>query len=196
VDYGSRLRALCRLNMIGLYFTAEKQEALLRGDTSNAVVDRNFVYGLQVIGVHICGVPEETPFMVLLQERYVKMALESLSQLEKTNQERTKVQALVVAMHSGIHAGFQAMAQLFILKACEIIEQAQLRFLPKYGPPPKLSDQVREDVSVLSQVIYMENYFFLALNGSVPVKTARIEKEFRLDLEVRAIQRFLVVGLR
>ena len=193
---GSRLRSLCRLSTIGLYFTAEKQEALLRGDTSNAVVNRNFVYGLQVIGLQIYGVPEKTPFMIQLQLRYVQMAMESLAQLEKTNQERTKVQALVSATHAGILAGFPSIAQLYLLRACKTMEDAKLRFLPEYGPPAELSDQVREDVSVLSQVIYLENYIFLTLGGAAPLKTVRIEKEFRSDLQVRTIWRFPDVGLR
>jgi hypothetical protein len=187
VNCGSRLRALCRLSTIGLYFTAEKQEALLRGDTSNAVVDRHFVYALQAFGVHVCEAPELTPFVVRLQARYVQMTLETSVQLNRTNQERTKVQALVSGTHASILVGFKAIAQLYLHRAYKIIEKANLRFLPEYGPPAKLSDQVREDISVLSQVIYLDNYLYLMLDGSAPVRTAEIEREFMLDLEVREI---------
>ena len=183
----SRLRALCRLNTLGLYFTRDKQEAILRGDLTNAVVDQHFVYGLQVVGVHICGVPEGAPAMIHMQARYVQMAWESFLRLSKTDQERTKAQALVLIVHGSIMVGFKATAQLHLLKASEIIEKARFQFLPEYGPPPQLSDQVREAISVLSQVIYLENYLYLTMDGSVPVKTARIEREFRSDLQVRVI---------
>jgi len=42
---------------------------------------------------------------------------------------------------------------------------------------------------VLSQAIYLENYFYLALDGPLPVKPARIEREFRQDFHVRVICR-------
>lgn len=173
----------------------EKQEALFRGDISNTVVDRHFVYALQAFGVHASGAPEETPAMVLLQARYIQMTLESLVQLNETTQERTKAQALTSATHAAILVGFPVMAQLHIMKACKIIEKAKLRFLPEYGPPAELSDQVREEVSILSQLIYLENYLYLALGGSAPAGSAGIEWEFRMDLQVRAVQYFLAVGL-
>ena len=185
--FGSRLRALFRLNTLGLYFTTEKQEALLRGDVSNAVVDRHFVYTLQVLGVHVCGAPEETPTMIVLQARYVQMSWESFIQLMETNQERTKAQALVLAVYTSLIVGFPTAAQMYLLKACKLIDKAKLRFLPEYGPPAELSDHVREEVSVLSQAIYLENYLYLTLGGSTPMRTAGIEREFRLDIPVRVI---------
>lgn len=190
----SRLRALCRLNRLGLHFTMEKQEALFRGDISNAVVDRHFVYALQMHGVFVYGAPEETPTMVRLQARYVQMAVESQTHLNKTNQERAKAQALVSSVHICIASGFQTVAQLYLLKACKLIEKAKLRFFAEYGPPAELSDQVREEVSVLSQLIYLENYLFLTLGGTAPVRTAEIEKEFRVDLQVSTISYFLMGG--
>lgn len=183
----SRLRALCRLSRVGLYFTTEKQEALLHGDISNTIVHRNFVYGLQIFGVHVCGVPDRTPFMVQLQAGYVRMAFESLVQLNETDQERTKVQALVAATHASTMAGFVAGAQLYLLSACEIVKKAKLQLLPGDDPSYMSPDQVREYVSALSQLIYLENYFYLTSDGPEPMRTAGIEREFRLDLEVRAI---------
>ena len=185
--FDSRLRVLCRLSRLGLYFTGEKREALLRGDISNTVVDRHFVYAMQVVGMFVCGAPEETPVMIRLQASYMQTALESLTQLNETDGTRTKVQALVSATHAYIIAGFMAAAQLHLLRACKIIDKAKLRFLPEYGHPAELSDRVREDVSVLSQVIYLENYSYLTLGGFEPVRTAGLEREFRLDLQVRAI---------
>jgi hypothetical protein len=184
---GSRLNALRQLARLGLYFTIEKQEALYRGDISNTVVNRHFVYALQAFGVHACGAPGLTPSVVLLQARYVQMILETLAQLNRTNQERTKVQALVSGIHGAILVGFKSIAQLYLLRAYKIIEKANLRFLPEYGPPAKLSDQVREDISVLSQIIYLDNYLYLMLDGSAPVRTVGIEREFQSDLEVRAL---------
>ena len=189
----SRLKGLCQLSKLGLYFTQEKQEAILRGDTSNSVVHRNFVDGAQVMGMYFCA-PEETPAMIRLQAIYVQRAWESLIHLSQTNGEREKAQALVRVAHSATILGFSTGAQLYLAKVCKIIEKVKLRFLPEYGLPAEFSEQVREEASVLSQAIYLENYFYLALGASAPVKTVRIEKEFRFDLQVTTIRRFFITG--
>ena len=190
---GSRLRALRRLNKLGLYFTQEKREAILHGDTSNSAVNRYFVDALQAIGMYLCEAPEQTPAMVRLQAKYSQRAWESLIHLKQTDQERAKVQALLLVAHSFIMLGFTAGAQLYFVKAYKIIEE-ELRFLPEYGPPAEFSEQVHEEASVLSEAIYLENYLYLALGGPAPVKTVRIEREFRFDLPVRTIRYLFAVG--
>ena len=172
---------------MGLYFTTAKQEAILRGDISNTVVDRHFVYGFQAIGVHFRGVPKATPAMIRLQARYLQLTLESLFRLNETKQERAKAQALMLAIHAAVITGFTALAQYYLVKACKIIEKANFQFLPEHGPPAELSEPVREELSTLCQAIYLENHFYLVLGGAGPVMTARIEREFRSELQVRAI---------
>ena len=56
--------------------------------------------------------------------------------------------------------------------------------------------QVREDGVVLFQVINVEDYLYLAVGGSVPVMTARIETEVPMDLPVKIVRRALVVSTR
>ena len=183
------------MNKLGLYFRAEKRQALLRGDTSNTVVNRYFIYGFQAIGMHLCGAPGESPVMVKLQARYAQMALESLVEIQRTNDRRLEAQALVLFVHALVIMGFTASAPLYLLKTCEAINRADLRFLPTCGRPTELSEQVREDAAVLSQAIYLENYFYLTSGGPAPAMTKRIEREFRLDLKVRIIRWFSAAGL-
>ena len=73
----------------------------------------------------------------------------------------------------------------YIQKACEAINTAGLRFIPTHGQPPEFSERLHERFSVLSQIIYFENYLFLACGGAEPTMTARIEEEFRYQLPVR-----------
>ena len=174
------------MNKLGVYFGKEKLEALFRGDISNAVVDRFFVHGLQATGLYLCGTQEERPGMVRLQARYTQMAWESLVDIHRTNNHILKAQGLVLYIHILIILGFTTRAQLYLSKICRTIDRAKLQFLPAYGRPAGLSEQVREDAAVLSQAIYLDNYFYLTLTGST-LMTTRIEKEFRLDLEVRTI---------
>ena len=133
--------------------------------------------------------------MVRLEARYTQTAWESLIKLTQTNQERVKAQALVLVAHSFVILGLDALAQLYLLKACKIIEREKLQFLPGHGRPVKFSEQVREETSVLSCAIYLENYCHLALGGSSPTNTVRIEREFRFELQVRNVHQFFDVGL-
>ena len=123
--------------------------------------------------------------MLRLLARYSQFAWETLIEVQKINDKKLIAQALLLLLHALVISGFTATAPLYLLRMCEAINKANLRFLPVYGRPPELSDEVREDVTVLSQAIYLENYFYLALGEPAPVMTARIEKEFRLELEVR-----------
>ena len=175
------------MNQLGLYFRKEKLEALVHGDISNTVVNRHFVYGLQAIGTHFCGTPEVTPTMLRLQARYTRMAWESIFEIYGTYDNKLKVQVLILFVHGLIIMGFTMGSQFYLSKLCKIIHEAKLQFLPVYGRPPRLSEQVREDAAVLSQAIYLDNYFCLALTEST-LMTARIEEEFRLDLEVRTVR--------
>ena len=185
--YVRRLGSLRRLNKLGAYFTAEKQDALFRGDTSNAVVNRYFVYGSQAIGTHLCGALDESPTMARLLAVHGQKAWETLIEIQKLNDRRLFAQGLLFFVYSLIIMGWPLNSQFYLLKVCEFIDKGNLRFLPAYGRSPELSEQVREDAAVLSQTIYLENYFYLALGGLAPTKTTKIEREFRRDFQVRTI---------
>jgi len=182
------------MSKLGVHFGPEKREALIRGDISNAVVNRYFVYSFQAIGMHLSGDPDESPAMVRLRAVYGQKAWESLIEIYRTDSQKLKAQGLLFFVHSLILMGFPAGAQLYLLKVCELINAGNLQFLPVYGHPPELSDQVREDAAVLSQAVYLENYFYLVLGGPEPMRTARIEEEFRQDFQVRIICYRLEVG--
>jgi len=176
------------MNKLGLYLGPKKQEALLRGDTSNAMVNRYFVYSFQAIGMHLCGAPDESPAMIQLQARYVQKAFESLIEIYKTGDQKLKAQGLLSFVHALIIMGFMNGAQLYLSKLCKLIDDANLQFLPVYGRPPELSEQVREDAVVLSQGIYLVNYLHLILGHPAPGMVARIEREFRTDFQVRIVR--------
>jgi len=133
--------------------------------------------------------------MVRLQAKYSQKGWETLIEIYKTDDQKLKAQGVLVLVYILVITGFAAGPPFYLSKVCELIDGANLRFLPVYGRPPELSEQVREDAAVLSQAIYVENYLYLALGGSAPVMTARIEKEFRMDLQVRILRSIVVVGL-
>lgn len=195
--FSSRLRALSQLSELGLYLTTEKRENILYGNMSGAVVHRHFVYALQAAGGYLRRAPENTSAMADSQAICDQMTWESLIALNETGQHRAKAQALVLVVHKFVLLGFTQSAKSFILKLCEIINNAQLRFLPDDTSLVELPEQIREDASVLSQAIYLENYSYLALDGSATAMTRRIEGEFRSNLRVRTFHAFffLVPGI-
>jgi len=126
--------------------------------------------------------------MVKLQARHSQKAWETLVEIFKTDDQELKAQGVLALVYLLVIIGFAAGPPLYLWKVCKLIDGANLRFLPVYGRPAELSEQVREDAAVLSQTIYMENYLHLALGGSALVMTARIEREFRMDLQVMIIR--------
>ena len=175
------------MNRLGIYLGTEKQEALFRGDTSNTVVNRYFVHGFRAIGTHLGETLDKSPATVRLLARYVQKAWESLIELYRGDDQRLAAQGLLLFLHSIIIMGARLNVQFYLQKVYELINNGNLRFLPVYGRPPELSEQVREDAAVLSQAIYLENYLYLAFGGPAPMKTAKIEREFRQDFQVRII---------
>ena len=182
------------MNQLGIYFEPEKQDALFRGDTSNTVVNRYFVYAFLAVGTHLCEVLDESPAMVRLQARYIQKAWESFIENYRTDQSLA-AQGMLLLVHSLVVMGFLPAAEIYLPKLYELIDNGSLRFLPINGRPPELSDQVREDAAVLSQAIYMENYFYLALDGPAPARTIKIEREFRRDFQVRTTRCWFRGGL-
>ena len=173
------------MDKLGVYLGTEKQGALFRGDTSSTVVNRCFVHCFQAIGTHLGEAPDKSPAMVQLQARYIQNSWESLIEIYRGDDQRLAAQGLLLFLHSIIIMGFSANIRFYLLKVCELINDGNLQFLPTYERPPELSDHVREDAAVLSQTIYLENYMHLAFGGPAPVKTAKIEREFRGDFQVR-----------
>ena len=58
-----------------------------------------------------------------------------------------------------------------------------MQFIPAFGRPPELAEEVQESLAVLSQLIDLENYLFLAIH-QMKIMT-RLEKEFQREFQVR-----------
>ena len=86
---------------------------------------------------------------------------------------------------TSLHARALDFSRHNLKKACIALNAAKLRFTPDTGRPPEFSEEVRERAVMLSQIVYLENYMFLAVDGIEAMMAARIEEEFRQDLQVR-----------
>ena len=125
-----------------------------------------------------------TPAALRFQARYSQLAWEELAKIQKGNDDYLKTQAMLSISSCCIVFRWIDFARQYIQKACHAANAAGLQFIPKYGQSPEYSEQIREGSAVLSQIIYFENFLFLAYGGPEPSLTARIEREFRHELQV------------
>ena len=123
--------------------------------------------------------------MVLLRAKHAQRALEQVAEVSGGSDANLMVQVLFSLTSMTLHSRWIDSARKCLTKTCIALNAANLRFIPATGRPPGLIEDVRERAVVLSQVIYLESYMFLAVDGTEPKMTVRIEKEFRHDLQVR-----------
>jgi hypothetical protein len=131
------------------------------------------------------------PTMVRPLAKNVQLVFEQLAEINRGSDAYLKAQAHLSIATGGLYGGWFKHPRQYLTKACITLNAASLRFIPAIGRPPGLTEDVQERLAVLSQTIYFENYLFLAVDGTEPKMTTRIEKEFRHDLQVGV--RFLVL---
>ena len=169
---------------MGILFTSQKQRALLRGDTSGRIIHPFFIFSAQFLGMHFCRGIEDSPAMIKRQARHMQRCMELLVDIFKGGDLELRAQVALWAIAASIM--MPAIPRfLYIKKGCEAIETAGLEFIPTYGRPPEFSEDLHERLSLLSQAVYFENYLFLTYGGAEPTMTARLEKEFRHQLQVQ-----------
>lgn len=156
----------------------------MRGDTSGVVIHQFFILAAQSLGMHFCEGMDGSFAMIRLQARHLQTSLESLADILKGHDWELMAQAALWVTAGSIVLPFEGVTSRYIKKTCEAINVAGLQFIPTYGRPPGFSEELHEKLSILSQVIYFENFLFLTCGGAEPTMTARIEKEFRHRLQV------------
>ena len=123
--------------------------------------------------------------MIQLRARHSQRAWEQIADISTGSDANLLVQVFFSITTMGLHARWFEFGRQYLTKTCIALNAAKLQFIPATGRPPGLTEDIRERLVVLSQVIYMESYMFLAIDGIEPKMTDRIEKEFRHELQVR-----------
>ena len=122
--------------------------------------------------------------MAGIQAKYVQASLELLTEIFKGRDWELRAQVALWVASGSIIMRLTHLTPSYIEKCCEAVNMARLQFIPTYGRPPPLSQDLHEKLSILSQIIYLENFWFLTCGGAEPTMTTRIEKEFRHQLQV------------
>ena len=150
--------------------------------------------------MHLCEGVDTLPAMIRLQARHIQRSLELLADILGGRDLELKAQVALWVAAGSLIMRLSDFTHPYIERACTAVDAAGLQFIPTYGQPPEYSEDLHEKLSVLSQIIYFENFLFLTCGGAEPRMTARIEKEFRHRLQVRPssspltfrIQRYLI----
>jgi len=158
---------------------------MLRGDTSGTVIHPFFIYGSQALGMYFCDDMDNSPAMARLQAKHNRMAAGLLEDIFQIHDWELMAHAGVWVLASSIVLRLGDTIYSYIQRGCEAINTGRLQFIPTYGQPPEFSEDLHEKLSVLSQIIYFENFSFLACGGAEPTISTRIEREFRHELPVR-----------
>ena len=157
----------------------------MRGDTSNAVIHPFFIPATATLGVHFHPNIRDSLPMIPLWAKYGQLSLKYVLEISKGNNMDLQVQVYLYVTTVSLHGRWFKNTRRYLTKACVALNAAKLRFIPGAGRPPEFTEDVHERLATLSQLIYFENYMFFAVDGLEPKMTARIEKEFRQELQVR-----------
>ena len=154
----------------------------MRGHKSGIVLHRALVLGAQALGFP--SFADETPAMVQFHARRVQAFWEAVADLFKGKDYGASAHFSTAVIGSCIHLRMPQLALLYTQKCCGFVQAGNLQFVPTCGHPPEFSDDLHEILVALSQAIYWANYLFLMCGGPEPRATAKLEKEFRLELPV------------
>jgi len=146
--------------------------------------------------MHLCDGLDKSPAMAKLQAKYVQAALELVTEISNGRDWELRAQVMLWVASGSIIMRLFYLTPSYIKKSCEVVNMAGLQFIPTYGRPPQFSQDLHEKLSVLSQIIYFENFWFLTSGGAEPTMTERIEKEFRHQLQVNTTCHFVIFTLR
>ena len=177
--------ALPRLRQFGIFLTGPKLDAIMRGDTSKTVVHPFFISATAGLGTQFHPVMRDLPSMVPLRAKHGQSCYEYIAEISTGNNAGLQVQVCLYMVAAGLYGRWFGFARQYLTKACIALNAAKLRFIPSTGRPPELTEVVHERLATLSQLIYFEHYMFFVVDELEPKMTARIEKEFRQELQVR-----------
>lgn len=134
--------------------------------------------------MHFRANVSDTPDMVRLHAKHGQLAWEQVAEISKGNNALLKAQIYLLNATGALYGRWFDFCRQCLTKTCLALNAAKIQFLPATGRPPELTEDILENLATLSQSIYFENYMFLAIDGTEPKMTVRLEKEFRDELQV------------
>ena len=95
--------------------------------------------------------------MIRLHARHAQRTLEQTLEASKTDNVELKAQVYLNHTSGRISQQWFQMACSFLTTGCSAVNATNLQFIPTFGHPPELTEEVQESLAVLSQLGYVEN---------------------------------------
>jgi hypothetical protein len=167
----------------GLYFPPAKQQAIILGDTSGAVVHPFFIYFAQLAGCHFYQERRGEFFLLHLEAMYLDMVWDSLKDMNEDDDSFVVAQAYQLMSLAYLYSQHASLGRKFFQKAIALFRKHWIDF--STSPLPDLTESLRERIAFLGEAIYTEidcNFMF----GLVQEFTLDLEHGIRYELPVRS----------
>jgi hypothetical protein len=195
----SRIVYLRHRYHVGGYLPRVKCDALLRGDTSNAVIHPFFIYFAHALGSRLYQESTGVPSFLLVTVVSMQLAWEALASTREEDDPFTMAQIYQVLSTGFIHCGRLRAAGPLIERAVGILKRNNIRFVPISSSDAaqvganisagtsQCSEEVRERAACLARLMQSEYHLHLVA-GETEVVCSDLETQFRYELPVRILE--------
>lgn len=172
---------------MGLVISEDQRKALVHGDMQSGTIHAFFIHYAHIWGCHLYQQFRYDFVLLFLQSIYVYMAVESLSTIREKDNPILLTQALLMTSEMYFHTHHLDFGLKYLEMAAGVVKKNGLRFVMRSQNsargPISVTDDIRQRVGLLSQLLYVETELFL-LAGRNPNLFDELEAEFRFDLAV------------
>ena len=181
------------ISRMGYVLAPAKSDAIVEGDFINPNIHPYFIHLSNMLG---CYLYQETQLdfrLLYLNSLLVTACLESMTTLTEDIDPLACVQANLLAAQTFFYTNRMNHGLQYFYSARDIVNRHHLRLVPAQTPGGdnsglfQLTDDARERISLLSQVLYIDAYLPL-VHGERGNKFSRLETEFRCHLPVRSLR--------
>lgn len=173
---------------MGLVISEDQRKALIHGDMQSGAIHAFFIHYAHVWGCHLFQQFKCDFVLLFLQSIYVYMAVESLSTIKEKQNPILFAQALLMLSEMYFHTHHLDFGLKYLEMTAGIVKRNRLGFVMRSKNsatgPIDVTEEIRQRVGFLSQLLYVETELFL-LAGRKPNLFEELEAEFKLDLGVR-----------
>lgn len=173
---------------MGLVINEDQRRALVHGDMQSGTIHPFFIHYAHIWGCHLYQQFRCDFVLLFLQSIYVYMAVESLTTIQEKDNPILLTQALLMTSEMYFHTHHLEFGLKYLEMAAGVVGKSELRFVMRSQNSARgafsVTDDIRQRVGLLSQLLYVETELFL-LTDRKPNLFDELEAEFKSDLAVR-----------
>jgi hypothetical protein len=172
---------LTHRTQFGLYFPQAKQQAIILGDASGAVVHPFFIHFAQLSGCHFYQERRREFFLLHLEAMYLNMALDSFKDMTEDDDSFDTAQAYQLMALAYLYSQDAYLGLKFFQQSIDLFRRHWIDF--SASPLPELTESLQERIAFLCEAIWTEidcGFMF----GIAPEFTSDLQNGIRHELPV------------